>query len=99
MLNDLINKTKTVFLFLAFVSLIIASGLCQADTTTIISKIVNMDVPENIDFSQAFEESTFILEISSLVFPFSWAINSWALTFSLTISCSYLFCCCSSLSS
>ncbi len=63
MLNYLINKTKITLLLLAFISMITTSGFCQADTTIIISKIVNMEVPENIEFSQAFEESTFIIYV------------------------------------
>lgn len=64
---NLLNKSKAVFFFLALASLITISGFCQANTTTIISKIVNMGLPENIDISQAFEESTFLMSVDYII--------------------------------
>jgi hypothetical protein len=63
MVNNIGIKTKTALLFLILASLLSVSGFSRANTTMIVSKIVNMEVPENLDFSQAFEESTFIIYV------------------------------------
>jgi len=62
-----INKAKVTLFVLGLASLIITSSLIQADTTLIISKIVNMNVPSNIAVSQAHEESTFLMEVDYII--------------------------------